>query len=51
MKRCVAILGLALLAACGADGEPVPPEPRETPPGPGMRFDVTGSAEIGVAKR
>ncbi|SFD64651.1 argininosuccinate lyase [Roseivivax sediminis] len=47
--RLAAVFAFLALAACGADGEPERPEPRET--GPGVRFDVSGSAGIGVASR
>lgn len=37
----------ALLAACGVDGEPTPPEPKaSTKPG----IAITGRAEVGVSK-
>ena len=43
MSRVVLSLGLvALLAACGADGAPIAPEPGLT---------ITGSAEMGIASR
>ena len=41
-----ATLALAVLTACGADGPPESPEPR---PAPGVT--VTGTAEIGLARR
>ncbi|EEX12758.1 putative lipoprotein [Citreicella sp. SE45] len=47
--RTILTLGVvALLAACGADGEPIAPEKRETPE-PGIR--ISGAAEIGVSSR
>jgi hypothetical protein len=47
--RTILTLGVvALLAACGADGEPIAPEKRETPK-PGI--SISDSAEIGVSSR
>ncbi|SFS97350.1 hypothetical protein SAMN04488040_2551 [Sulfitobacter marinus] len=52
MKRAVAIVTLLTLAACGADGEPKPPQvhqrqqPSVTEPG----VTVSGSAEFGVVR-
>ncbi|MBN8185137.1 argininosuccinate lyase [Salipiger thiooxidans] len=47
--RTILTLGVvALLAACGADGEPIAPEKRETPK-PGI--SISGAAEIGVSSR
>jgi predicted small lipoprotein YifL len=52
MKRAIAIVMLLTLAACGADGEPKPPQvhqrqqPSATEPG----VSVSGSAEFGVVK-
>ncbi|MCR9273027.1 MULTISPECIES: argininosuccinate lyase [Mameliella] len=42
--RLLAVLGLVVLAACGADGEP------ETPDGksPGVGVSITGKAEVGI---
>ena len=40
----VTIAALALLASCGADGEPERPEPR-----PAQGVAVTGTVEIGVS--
>lgn len=49
MTRSLAALALfALVAACGADGDPVPPKP-DTTPQPGLT--ITGSAEMGIARR
>lgn len=46
MTRLVALaLSLTLLAACGADGPPVPPTKAETAP-TGLR--VSGEARIGI---
>ena len=39
-----ATVALALLASCGADGEPERPEPR-----PAQGVSVSGSVEIGVS--
>jgi hypothetical protein len=44
MKRLVALTALALLAACGADGEPQ--APTGAPTGPGVT--ISGDARIGV---
>lgn len=44
LRPLAAMLVLAVLAACGADGEPERPEPR---PAPGVT--VTGTVEFGVA--
>ena len=44
------ILAVLALAACGADGAPERPGPKERQ-GPGVSVAVTGSAEMGVAKR
>ena len=44
MKRILALVLVALtLAACGVDGEPIRPEPKET------GVTVSGTAKIGVA--
>ncbi|MBY6003837.1 argininosuccinate lyase [Salipiger bermudensis] len=50
MTRLVLSFGLvALLAACGADGAPITPEPKdETPP---TGISISGSASVGIAKR
>lgn len=45
MKR-LAFLALLALAGCGADGEPIRPEPAS---GPGVSATITGSAEVGIA--
>ena len=51
MMRPLIVLALMLpLLGCGADGEPIPPEPKRSP-GPGVQVSVTGSAEMGIAKR
>ncbi len=49
--RALIVVGLLALAACGADGAPERPEPRERLSGPGVQLSVTGSAEVGVASR
>jgi predicted small lipoprotein YifL len=51
MSRAIAIVMLLTLAACGADGEPKPPQhqrqqPSATEPG----VSVSGYAEFGVVK-
>jgi predicted small lipoprotein YifL len=47
MSRVLAILALAALAACGVDGEPVPPPVAKPAPGT-VTVTVEGVAEIGV---
>lgn len=42
----VALVLLALLAGCGVDGAPLPPDDRERPP-PGI--SISGAAQMGVA--
>ncbi|MGI1662898.1 argininosuccinate lyase [Palleronia sp. KMU-117] len=46
----MALLLLASLAACGADGAPVPPpsSPSPSTPGPSTGVSVGGDARIGV---
>ncbi|WP_167645365.1 argininosuccinate lyase [Mameliella alba] len=44
--RLLAVLGLVVLAACGADGEPEPPDGK--PAGPGLGVSITGKAEVGI---
>ncbi|WP_417718564.1 argininosuccinate lyase [Salipiger sp.] len=46
MRALLAVFGLALLGGCGADGEPVRPEPRAKTGA--INIDISGSAEIGV---
>jgi len=48
MKIIAAVLTLALLAACGADGEPVPPTRAKAAPANGIT--VSGEARFGVVK-
>ncbi|MGV6811903.1 MAG: argininosuccinate lyase [Brevirhabdus sp.] len=43
MKQAVLFMLIAALAACGVDGEPVPPEPKAKP-----GVSMTGKVEIGV---
>lgn len=45
MRRVLPVLFLLSLAACGADGEPVPPPAKETAK-PGLT--VSGDASMGV---
>lgn len=45
--RIVAILAAALLAACGADGEPEPPEPQ--PRGTVLYQSEDGRTRVGVS--
>ncbi len=47
MLRRLAPLVLVLLAACGIDGDPIPPD-TEAGPNPGVT--VTGDARIGIVK-
>ncbi|MCR8548797.1 argininosuccinate lyase [Salipiger sp. P9] len=48
MRPFLLLTVVALLAGCGADGDPVRPEPAaET----GFSVSVTGTAEVGIAKR
>lgn len=49
--RAVLIFACLALTACGADGPPERPEPREQTPGPGVDVAVTGSASFGVMSR
>ena len=45
MRAVPVIAALALLAACGADGEPTPPPPGQTSVG----ISLSGTAKIGVS--
>lgn len=45
MTRLVSLLVLAALAGCGADGEPVRPEPKRSGP---VQVEITGTAEMGI---
>lgn len=46
MIRAVLVLAMmASLSACGADGDPIPPAPKETPK-PGV--SISGTASIGI---
>jgi len=46
MTRLALFLSLTLLAACGANGPPVPPSKADTTPG----LTVSGEARIGLVK-
>lgn len=48
MRTITALTALALLAACGADGEPVPPTRAKAAPASGI--SVSGEARVGVVK-
>ena len=48
MKPLSALALLSLLAACGADGEPVPPTRGSAAPANGIT--ISGDARIGVVK-
>jgi hypothetical protein len=45
MRNVIALFGLAVLAACGADGPPVAPTEK---PAVGLTF--SGVAEVGIAR-
>lgn len=45
MRKWACLIGLSVLAACGADGAPERPE-RDKPIEPGVR--ISGTASIGV---
>jgi predicted small lipoprotein YifL len=47
MPRLAALLTVTLLAACGADGPPVPPTKADTAPA----LKISGEARIGVVKQ
>ncbi|MBW4961303.1 argininosuccinate lyase [Sulfitobacter sp. CW3] len=51
MNRAIAIVMLLTLAACGADGEPKPPHPRQQPSVTEPGVSISGSAEFGVVKK
>ncbi|MEJ6395688.1 argininosuccinate lyase [Gymnodinialimonas sp. 2305UL16-5] len=47
MYKTIVLLALTgLLAACGVDGAPIPPDEDETPP---VGVAVTGQVEVGIA--
>ncbi|MGR3453291.1 argininosuccinate lyase [Pseudooceanicola sp.] len=48
MKIVLALTALALLSACGADGEPVPPTRAKAAPSSGV--SISGEARVGVVK-
>lgn len=43
MRRCLALLSLMSLAACGVDGDPVPPPAKATP-----GVTLSGEASVGI---
>jgi len=47
--RKILVMSLLALAACGADGEPVTPDPEPRNSGPGVSVSVTGKAEMGIS--
>lgn len=47
MRRLACLLMLTVLAACGADGPPVPPTKADTAPG----LKISGEARLGVVKQ
>lgn len=49
MRKVIAVLGLTVLAACGADGPPVAP-PEKTPEKPAVGLSISGVAEAGIAR-
>ncbi len=51
MNRAIAIVMLLTLAACGVDGEPKPPHPRQQPSATEPGVSISGSAEFGVVKK
>ncbi|EIE52515.1 argininosuccinate lyase [Salipiger aestuarii] len=46
MKTLVALGLVCLIAGCGADGPPVPPEPKSDS---GVSMTLSGTAEVGVS--
>ncbi|MDF1855313.1 argininosuccinate lyase [Pseudooceanicola sp.] len=48
MKSLIAMALVALLAACGVDGEPIPPTRAKAAPSDGIR--ISGEARVGVVK-
>ena len=50
MKRAIAIVMLITLGACGADGEPKPPQVHQQPSVTEPGVSVSGYAEFGVVK-
>ena len=49
MKPLALLLALSLLAACGADGDPVPPQPNDPATRNGVHVGVEGW--VGVKRR
>ncbi len=45
MRSVIAVLGLIVLAACGADGPPKPPAEK-----PAVGLSISGVAEVGIAR-
>ncbi len=49
MRSAIAVLGLIVLAACGADGPPKPPA-EKTAEKPAVGLSISGVAEVGIAR-
>jgi predicted small lipoprotein YifL len=49
MRSIIAVLGLTVLAACGADGPPVAP-PEKPAEKPAVGLSISGVAEVGIAR-
>jgi hypothetical protein len=45
MRSIIAVLGLTVLAACGADGPPIAPAEK-----PASGLTISGVAEMGIAR-
>lgn len=44
LRAVMALVILSVVAACGADGDPIPPEPKEAPVG----LSVQGTVSVGI---